>query len=167
MTALLFLTTFETSTSDRSKTMNAMPRVTRLICPECKGEGYLRFNECRCRTCAGNGRVSVADAMHYGIHCRKTAEAMGPGPLRDPVRQELYLLADQIFETLGVVAPWRSHRSQSADPVMPVAITKTIKLRILDLWETELLTTEEIGRVCRIPEADVCRVLDAAGRGDD
>ncbi|WP_176085743.1 hypothetical protein [Martelella sp. HB161492] len=148
--------------------MNAMPRVTRIICPECMGEGYLAYKRQRCQTCAGNGRVSVKDATDYAIKCRMTAEAMEMGPLRDPVREELFRIADQVFDTVGLVAPWRSHKVlDRTGGYRPAEISRSVRLRILDLWETELLTTAEIGRVCRVAEADVCRVLDRAGRGDD
>ncbi|TCT42763.1 hypothetical protein EDC90_100464 [Martelella mediterranea] len=85
-------------------------RITKVICPECGGQGYLSERKLRCAMCCGNGRVSVCDARQHAISCRKAADRLGPGTLYRARRQRLYQVAEWVFETIGELPPWRRHR---------------------------------------------------------
>ncbi|TPW29693.1 hypothetical protein FJU08_12815 [Martelella alba] len=84
------------------------PRIIRIVCPHCQGRGYFA-DGVRCTVCAGSERISADDARAFAIDQRRAADANGPGELSWPQKRKCAAVAEQVFETLRELPPWRRH----------------------------------------------------------
>lgn len=94
----------------------AMPRVTKIVCPSCKGTGKFTIPLVSCMWCRGDIRVPVSTAHSYADQLYMIA---GGGYICGDHdyehKAEMERRAEMIYSLTGHTAPWKPKRGRQHD----------------------------------------------------